>query len=287
MKLLDVHKTKYHGRNVNEVEVPPELRVKVKTGVEWLDYILGNGATPSTAWMLQGDPGVGKTTLVLTIADALTKQGHIVIHNGREESVYQVKMTAERLGLTDGFIIGEDLYVDDLIKHAEAWQAKLAKENAKLPLEQQRRVIVMPDSLQCLDDGKYDTGRRTKNTPVNCATSLIKWAKNQNIKPDVKRVYGILMFINQVTKDGNFVGDNTLAHAVDARLEFGFDRGKKSPTYGERMLRKIKDRFGPAIPPVIIEMGEGGRLAKKDPPVEEADNSEDNSEDEVLEDAAQ
>ncbi len=264
MKLLDVHKTQYHGRNINDVKVPPELRVKVKTGVEWLDFILGGGVTPSTAWMLTGDPGVGKTTLVLTIANALTKLGHVVIHNGREESVYQVKMAAERLGLDDGFIVGEDLYVGDLVKHAEHWQAKLAKENATLPLEKQRRVVVMPDSLQTLDDGKYDTGRRTKNTPVNCAFELIKWAKNQNIKSDVKRVYGVLMFINQVTKGGEFVGDNSLLHAVDAKLEFGFDRNKKSETYGDRMLTKTKDRFGPAIPPVYVEMGDGGKLQRKE-----------------------
>lgn len=281
MKLLDVHKTKYHGRNINEVEVPPELRVKVKTGNEWLDFILGGGVTPSTAWMLTGDPGVGKTTLVLTIANALTKQGHIVIHNGREESVFQVKMTAERLGLSDGFIIGEDLYVQEVIKHAEHWQAKLAKENANLPIEKQRRVIVMPDSLQTLDDGKYDTGRRTKNTPVNCAVELIKWAKNHNIKPNEKRVYGVLMFINQVTKSGEFVGDNTLLHAVDAQLCFGFDRRKKSETYGERMLTKTKDRFGPAIPPVFIEMGEGGRLTRKIVEEEEKDDDEVEAESEL------
>lgn len=264
MKLLDVAKTKYHGKNINTCEVPPELRVKMKTGVEFIDFILGGGVTPSTAWMVTGDPGVGKTTLMLTIADAFTQAGHVVLYNGREESVYQVKMATERLGLDHGFIFGEDLFVADLVAHAEELQAKLAMENAKLPIEKQRRVIVIPDSLQCLDSGKYDTGRKTKNTPVQCVQELIKWVKGQNVKGGQKPVFGALMFINHVTKDGHFAGDNTILHAADAHLHFGFDRGKKSPTYGERVLTKPKDRFGPAIPPVCVEMGLGGRLSKKE-----------------------
>jgi DNA repair protein RadA/Sms len=265
MKLLDVAKSKYHGKNVNEVVVPPQLRVKVKTGIPFIDFVLGGGVTPSTAWMVTGDPGVGKTTLMLTIANAFMQAGHVPIVNGREESVFQIKMAAERLGLGSGFILGEDLYVQDLVAHAESVQRKLEKENAGLPIEKQRRVVVIPDSLQCLDDNKYDTGRRTKNTPVNCASELIKWAKGQTgkVKDENKHTYGVLMFINHVTKEGNFAGDNTLLHAVDARLHFGFDRNKKSDTYGERILTKLKDRFGPAAPPMCVEMADGGRLQEK------------------------
>ena len=265
MKLLDVTKSKYHGKNVNEVAVLPQLRVKVKTGIPFIDFVLGGGVTPSTAWMVTGDPGVGKTTLMLTIANAFMQAGHIALVNGREESVFQIKMAAERLGLSNGFILGEDLYVQDLIAHAESIQEKLEKENASLPIDKQRRVIVIPDSLQCLDDNKYDTGRRTKNTPVNCASELIKWVKGQTgkVKDENKHTYGVLMFINHVTKEGNFAGDNTLLHAVDARLHFGFDRNKKSDTYGERILTKLKDRFGPAAPPMCVEMVEGGRLQEK------------------------
>lgn len=263
MKLLDVAKTKYHGKNITSVEVPPELRVKMRTGIEFVDFILGGGVTPSTAWMVTGDPGVGKTTLMLTVADAFTRSGHVVLYNGREESVYQVKMATERLGLTDGFIFGEDLFVADLVAHAEELQKKLAKENATRPIEKQRRVILIPDSLQCLDSGKYDTGRKTKNTPVQCVQELIKWVKGQNVKGKEKPVFGALMFINHVTKDGHFAGDNTILHAADAHLHFGFDRGKKSETYGERILTKPKDRFGPAIPPIVVDMGQGGRLSQK------------------------
>lgn len=263
MKLLDVSKTKYHGRNITECEVPPELRVKLTTNIPFIDFALGGGWTPSTAWMVTGDPGCGKTTLMLTIANAFTKLGHVVLYNGREESVYQVRIATERLGLTDGFIFGEDLFVQDVVTHAKKLQAALAAENKTLPIEKQRRVIVIPDSLQCLDSGKYDTGRKTKNTPVQCATELIKWAKCDGV-PEKDRVFGVLAFINHVTKSGHFAGDNTLLHAVDAHLHLGFDRNKKSDTYGERILAKSKDRFGPAAPPMVIEMGPGGVLAQKE-----------------------
>ena len=268
MKLLDVSKSKYHGQNITTVAVPPELRVKITTGIPFIDFALGGGYTPSTAWMVTGDPGCGKTTLMLTVANALTKKGHVVLYNGREESVYQVRIATERLGLSDGFIFGEDLFVQDVVAHAKKLQAGLAKENKSLPIEKQRRVIVIPDSLQCLDSGKYDTGRKTKNTPVQCATDLIKWVKCEGV-PEKERVFGVLAFINHVTKSGNFAGDNTLLHAVDARLHFGFDRNKKSETYGERILTKTKDRFGPAAPPMCIEMGPGGVLAQKEVEVSE------------------
>lgn len=274
MKLLDDTKSKYHGKNIMSVVVPPELRLKLRTGEEFIDFALGGGVTPSTCWMVTGDPGCGKTTLMLTIANALTKQGHVVLYNGREESVYQVRMACDRLGVGDGFIMGEDVFVDNLVDHAKSLQALLAVDNARQPdISKHRRVIIIADSLQCLDSGKYDTGRKTKNTPIQCASALIAWAKGAK----EGETSGVMMFINHVTKSGHFAGDNTLLHAVDAHLHLGFDRNKKSETYGERVLTKAKDRFGAAAPPMVVQMGEGGRLSQK--PVEEPayDDSEDES----------
>lgn len=245
MKLLDNTKSEFHGRNIVEVVVPEQLRTKHPTSLEWFDAVLGGGFTPSTCWLLSGDSGVGKSTLTLTIANALTGQGHTVLVNGREESVYQVRMATERLGLCNGFVYGEDVMVDDVIEHARSIQAKLPPG---------KQFFLVVDSLQCLDSGQYDTGKRTKNTPVQCAQKLIAWAKE---------TYGVLIMINHVTKDGKISGENTLLHAVDAWIHFSFDRDKKSETYGERVLSKSKDRFGPNVPPMIVEMGLGGRLGLK------------------------
>ncbi len=284
MKLLEDTKSKFHGKNIMTVVVPPELRIKLKTGEPFIDFALGGGITPSTCWMVTGDPGCGKTTLMLTIANLLTKQGHVVLYNGREESVFQVKMACERLGVNDGFIMGEDVFVDNVIEHAKKIQVSLAKSNAKEPdISKHRRVIIIADSLQALDSGKYDTGRKTKNTPVQCASALIGWAKGAK----EGETSGILLFVNHVTKSGHFAGDNTLLHAVDAHLHFGFDRNKKSDTFGERILSKNKDRFGPASPPMVVEMGEGGRLAKKEVDEVEAPESDEDEDEGALDQAAE
>ncbi len=276
MKLLDDTKSKYHGKNINTVVVPPELRIKLATGEPFIDHVLGGGFTPSTTWMLTGDSGCGKTTLALTIANALTRLGHVVLYNGREESVYQVKMACERLEVNDGFIMGEDVFVGEVIDHAERLQLGLAVENAKQPdISKHRRVIIVADSLQALDSGKYDTGRKTKNTPVQCASSLVGWAKSA--KPG--ETSGVMMFVNHVTKSGHFAGDNTLLHAVDAHLHFGFDRNKKSDTFGERVLTKPKDRFGAAVAPMVVEMGVGGKLAQR--VIEEKEEGIDDDEDDL------
>lgn len=258
MKLLNIGKGLARGTNVNSIDIPPELRVKLPTGLGWVDVLLGGGFTPSVAAFITGDPGCGKSTLVRTLADALTRQGHTVLYNCVEESPYQVKMACERLGLNAGFVIGDDIFVDDVIAHARELQKKVKKG---------KKVFIFVDSLQMLDDGKYDTGKTTKATPVNCAKALIEWAKE---------TFGVVLWVHQVTKGGVFVGDNTVKHAVDMHIHFGFDKDKKSPTFGERVLSKNKDRFGPACDSMCMSMGEGGRLAVKvmDEEVQESDEDE-------------
>ncbi len=263
MKLLDLNDKMAMGTNINTVEVPPQLRVKHATGLPWVDDLLGGGFTPSVAGFITGDPGVGKSTLVRTVADALAFQGHQVLYNCLEESKYQVRMANERLGLETGYTWGEDLFVADVIKHARFLQSKCRKNKA---------TFLFVDSLQCLDDGKYDTGKTTKQTPVNCAIELIRWAKE---------TFGVLVWVHQVTKGGVFVGDNKVKHAVDMQLHFGFDKDKKSSMFGERILRKEKDRFGPAKNPSCIQMVEGGRLEVK--VIEERDEEEDEDLDEAAE----
>jgi DNA repair protein RadA/Sms len=214
------------GININEISVPAALRDRKKAGLEWFDDALGGeGFVPSSVMMLTGTPGAGKTTMLLQLADAITSSGHICLYNTGEESLYQVKMVAERLGLRNGFVAGQDTLVTDLLEHADS----LRKANPK------KQVFVLQDSLQTLDDGKYAGGGTNSMTAVRSVEMLTDWAKS---------TYGIVAFIGQVTKSGDFAGKQTILHAVDVRGQLFIDEDKRSETFGERIFEVTKNRFG-------------------------------------------
>ena len=213
------------GTNILDVEVPKQLRDRKKVGITWFDDALGGeGLVPSSVMMLTGTPGAGKTTMLLQLANAITKAGHVCLYNTGEESLHQVKMVAERLGLREGFYVGQDTVVTELLAHADA----LRKANPN------KQVFILQDSLQTLNDGKW--GEETNSvTPMRCAEMLTDWAK---------ATYGIVIFIGQVNKDGEFQGKNGILHAVDVRGSIYIDKAKKSETYGERIFEITKNRFG-------------------------------------------
>lgn len=214
------------GTNILEVNVPEKLRNKVATGVAWFDDALGGqGFTPSTSMMLTGGPGCGKTTMLLQIADAITKSGNVALLNTGEESLYQVKLVAERLRLKHGFVCGQDTLVSEVLGHAD----QLRKANPK------KTVFLLQDSLQTLDDGKYADGTINGSTTLRSCEMLTDWAKN---------TYSVMMFIGQVNKDGEFSGKNQIKHAIDVHGHLYFDADKRSATFGERLFEVQKNRFG-------------------------------------------
>jgi DNA repair protein RadA/Sms len=214
------------GSNILDVRVPEQLRTRHKSGITWFDDALGGtGFAPSTSMMLTGGPGCGKTTLLLQLADSLSQQGHVALFNTGEESLYQVKLVAERLKLKKGFICGQDTMAAAVIAHARELQAA----------NKGKQVFIIQDSLQTLDDGKYGNGGTTGATPLRCCEMLTDWAKS---------TYGIVVFIGQVNKNGDFSGKNGIRHAVDVHTKLYFDDEKNSETYGERLFETTKNRFG-------------------------------------------
>ena len=108
------------GTNILKVKVPKQLRNKVKCGLKYVDDALGGeGFTPSQVLFFTGTPGAGKTTLMLTMADAMTKQGAIVLFNTAEESLFQTAMTAKRLKLKNGFRCGNSASVSEILENAQ------------------------------------------------------------------------------------------------------------------------------------------------------------------------
>ncbi len=239
------------GTDIKDIVVPEKLRERRKVGIPWVDDAFGgDGLVPSTVHMLTGTPGAGKSTLARQLADALTKQGHIALYNSGEESVYQVKMASERLNLKNGFMVGQETMTAKLLTFCDN-AMKDAKNKGK-------QFFLLQDSLQTMDDGKYvdrDGNSRgtTGNTPVRCTEMLTSWAKS---------TYGIVIFIGQCTKGGDFAGKNTIKHAVDGHAHIFFDEDKKSETWGERLFEVQKNRWGCNGRTYIVGMGEKGLYDK-------------------------
>jgi DNA repair protein RadA/Sms len=213
------------GSNILAVEVPDALRVKVKTGLDFIDGVMGGeGLTPSSSILFTGTPGAGKTTMMLSMCDALVGRGSIAVFNTAEESLFQVKMVAERLKLTNGFAVGEETMVSDLLKKCDV----LRLQNPDKPF------VLVIDSLQTMNDGKWGSSTNS-STPVRVLQMITDWCKETN---------AIAFVIGQVSKDGKFAGKNTLKHMVDAMLELSIETDMRAEMYGCRMLETSKNRFG-------------------------------------------
>lgn len=231
------------GTNILDIKVPEIMRKRMTIGIPWVDNAFGNGEenglVPTSVAMLTGTPGAGKTTLMLQAADAITAKGHICLYNSGEESLYQVRMVTERLGLKNGFICGQDIMLPELLTKAD----NIRKLNPG------KQVFLLQDSLQTLNDGFYKDGGTTSNTPLRCAEMLTDWTKSTT---------AISMFIGQVTKGGEFAGKNAILHAIDVRAKLYIDLNQKSETYGERIFEVTKNRFGRAGTAYIVELEKSG-----------------------------
>lgn len=240
---LNVGVSVARGTNINDIVVPEQLRRRCRTGLEFFDDAVGGqGLVPSAVMMLTGTPGAGKSTMLLQLADSITSQGHVCLYNTGEESLYQVKMVSERLKLSNGFYVGQDINVNDLLDHADALRKRHAGQ----------QFFLLQDSLQTLDDGKYN-GLTNSVTPLRCVEAMTDWAKNN---------YTNVVFIGQVNKDGIFAGKNGILHAVDVRAHLYVDTKKTSETYGERIFEITKNRFGCSGRAYIMGIDETGLYDK-------------------------
>lgn len=216
------------GTNINDIEVPAHLNERIPTGISWMDDSLGGeGFTPSMVTLFAGEPGAGKSTLGLMMASALAKQGSMVVYNTAEESLHQLKRTYTRLGLSGPVRVGGETNVQELIKATD----KLREKNPG------KRAFIFVDSLQCMDDGYFSTGRITTATAERSLEQLCEWAKEN---------YTNVVCINQVTKSGHMSGSNKLRHMVDAMMFLGIER-KNEDLLGMRKFEVLKNRFGGGV----------------------------------------
>lgn len=259
---LDVGVEVKRNTNILDVEVPPQMRLKIPSGIEFLDRLTGDGMgmNAGTGWLFTGGSGCGKTTLGLQLANALHGSkgipgtpdqpgypGCVVLYNTNEEAATQVKMTTERLNLKNGFIIGQDRLVPKCLAHMDYLMT--------LPAYKGKKPIIIGDSLQTLDDGFYANGGTNSNSAVRVTELFTNW---------VKKHFGVVILIGQVNKNGDFNGKNTIKHALDGHLHLYIDKGKKSDTYGERIFECQKNRYGSAGGQLVVGMGKHEGLYEKE-----------------------
>ena len=215
------------GSNIIDLEVPDKLRHKVLTGLNWFDCAMGGeGFTPSAVTLFTGEPGSGKTTMMLMLANSLMQKGACVVFNTAEESLYQIKLVVERLRLGTGFCVGQETHVPTLLEKCDA----LRKKNSNKPF------FLIVDSLQCMDDGKYTTGHINSRSAERAMMMITDYCKEH---------YCNALVIGQVNKTGQASGTNKIKHMVDSMLHLSVER-KDKDLYGCRVLQTTKNRFGGA-----------------------------------------
>ena len=229
------------GSNINDVVVPDEMKKKFVSGLDFFDAAIGGvGFTHSASMIFTGEAGAGKTTMMLTLCDHLTRNGVVAVFNTAEESLFQVKAACERLGLKKGFAVGSENEVGDLLKKADKFRG-LEKNKGK-------QFMLVVDSLQCMDDGHFSTGRITTATAERSLEQITNWCKEN---------YTNAIVIGQVTKGGKFAGSNKLRHMVDAHVHLGIEK-KDKDLLGCRRLETEKNRFGGAGATTWLSLSGGG-----------------------------
>src|SRR6056300_1387522 len=227
------------GTSIQDITVPDVLKKRVKTGTEWFDCVLGGeGFTPSMVSLFTGTPGAGKTTMMLTLANSLQGHGAQVVFNTAEESLYQVKMTSERLKLRHSFMVGGEDNVATLLKGCDKVRE----------MDEDKPFFLIVDSLQCMNDGYFNTGRITTATAERSLQLLTSYAKEHACN---------IIVIGQVTKDGKMAGSNKLKHMVDAHIHLSVEL-KDEDLRGCRILSTAKNRFGGAGHTVFLSLHRSG-----------------------------
>lgn len=203
---------------------------RVNVGIGELDRVLGGGLVDGSAILIGGDPGIGKSTLLLQTACALAKNSIETTYISGEESVNQIRIRAKRLGLENAPVkLASATSISDIIKSIDT----------KTP---PKAVII--DSIQTVFASEVGSAPGTVSQVRTCANELINLAKNKNI---------IMFIVSHVTKEGQIAGPKVLEHMVDTVLYFEGDRNHQF-----RILRSIKNRFGAANEIGVFEMNDVG-----------------------------
>ena len=214
----------------------PEDRRRIELPSEELNRVLGGGIVPGSVALLAGEPGVGKSTLLLQLARYLSESGRQVAYLSGEESPHQIKLRSERLGFA-----GDRVF---LVTETDV-------DAALLRLEECQPFLAIVDSIQTLYTQDAPSGPGSVTQVRECGLKLLQWAKHRNVP---------VFLAGHMTKDGSLAGPRVLEHMVDLVM---YLEGQDISSY--RILRNGKNRFGSTAEIGVFEMTGQGLMEVPDP----------------------
>ena len=217
-------------------EIPEENAARASTGIGELDRVLGGGVVEGSLMLVGGDPGIGKSTLLLQVSEHLARQGARVLYISGEESARQIKMRARRLGVS----------ADSLLILSEN-----AMDAAEKRWEEIQPDYMIIDSIQTMYRPDMASAPGSVSQVRECASLLMRMAKTTGCA---------VFLVGHVTKEGAIAGPRILEHMVDVVLYFEGDR-----QHDHRILRAVKNRFGSVNELGLFEMHEKGMLPVANP----------------------
>jgi len=209
---------------------------RIPTGIADVDRVLGGGLVPGSIVLLGGEPGIGKSTLLLQVSARLSERIGEVLYVSAEESAQQIRMRAERLGAAAaGVLLLAETSLDAILESAQAG----------------RYAAVVVDSIQTIFAPAAPAPAGSVTQVRECAGRLQTFAKTSGVP---------VLLIGHVTKDGTLAGPKALEHLVDAVLSFEGER-----FHAQRVVRALKNRFGPAHELGVFEMTAAGLVEVANP----------------------
>jgi len=228
--------SKMTARPVKLSEVSTDAEERMPTGFEELTRVLGGGIVPGSVVLIGGEPGIGKSTLLLQAAFDQADRGKKVLYVSGEESLHQIRMRADRLGNTDGDLtLLPEINADAVIS----------------VMEQEKPDLCIIDSIQTMYSEEVDSSAGSVSQIRECAAKFTICAKTNNIS---------VFLVGHVTKEGNVAGPRILEHMVDTVLYF-----ESSDNGMYRILRAAKNRFGATNEIGVFEMANSGLKEIRNP----------------------
>lgn len=217
-------------------DIKEARKERIETKIEELNRVLGGGVVLGSLVLIGGEPGIGKSTLLLQVSRDFAAQGEKVLYVSGEESLDQIRIRGQRLGLGDG-----DLYL-------------LAETNMERIIAQAEKLapqVFILDSIQTVFSSKLSSSPGTISQVREAANQVFRFSKKNEVPSFI---------IGHITKEGSLAGPKSLEHMVDVVLYFEGERD-----HAHRVLRAFKNRFGPVSELALFEMGNKGLRAISNP----------------------